>query len=245
MRVLTGCVLLWLAGTNAQAAGPVRVCLVSGSEEYDSDESLATFKTYLESHGQLTCSLIKASAVDDLPGLEALDDCDVALFFTRRLTIEGEQLEAVKRYALSGRPIVGVRTASHGFQNWLDFDKVVYGGNYHGHYKHDVETVARPAAGRADHPILKGVGPITSLGGLYRVTPLADDTSVLLLGTAPEGTEPVAWTRTHNGGRVVYTSLGTQDDFRNPDFLQLLTNALFWAAGRESAILNSAQEAQR
>lgn len=211
---------------------PLKVVLVSGAEEYDSDASLLEFQEYLESRYPASCTLLKATSVDELDGLEALDDCDVALFFTRRLTIEGEALDRVKEYAMSGRPIVGVRTASHGFQNWLECDRLVFGGNYHGHYEHDVETVARVAEGVQGHPGLSGVGSLTSIGGLYRVSPLSDDAQVLLLGTAPEGTEPVAWVREVGGRRVAYTSLGHQADFKNPVFLRLLANLVFWSADR-------------
>lgn len=75
-----------------------------------------------------------------------------------------------------------------------------------------------------------------SIGGLYRVSPLAEDAQVLLIGTAPEGTEPVAWVRELEGRRIAYTSLGQQDDFKNPDFLRLLANLLFWSADRSEDI---------
>ena len=60
---------------------------------------------------------------------------------------------------------------------------------------------------------------------------MAPDVTVLMMGTAPEGTDPVAWVRESRGGRVFYTSLGTPGDFENASFVRLLTNALFWAAG--------------
>ena len=41
----------------------------------------------------------------------------------------------------------------------------------------------------------------------------------------------MAWTRLHRGGRVFYTSLGQEDDFREPNFLRLLGNAICWASG--------------
>src|SRR5439155_3477066 len=69
------------------------VCLVSGSLEYKSDESLAAFQEYLEKHYNVRCSRAFRKSDDDLPGLESLDHCDVMLLFTRRLTIKGEQLE--------------------------------------------------------------------------------------------------------------------------------------------------------
>lgn len=224
------------AGLAAGPAPKLRVCLVSGSDEYESDRTLAAYQKYLEARYPVDCTLIKATRVDDLPGLEALDDCDVALFFTRRLTIKGDQLDRVKRYAESGRPIVAVRTASHGFQNWLDFDKLILGGSYHGHYSNDKSTRAHVVSEVADHPILQGVRGIATRGSLYKASPLADDTHVLMIGTSPEGKEPVAWTRQHREGRVFYTSLGAQGDFENATFLRFLTNALFWAARRDVPI---------
>ena len=212
---------------------PLKVCLVSGSQEYHSDESLAAFQTYLESNFNVQCSRAFRKADSDLPGLENLDTCDVALFFTRRLTISGDQLKRVQKYCQSGKPIVAVRTASHGFQNWLAFDKEVLGGNYGNHYKAGPATEVRIVEKAKGHPVLAGVKPFRSPGSLYKNTGLAKDVEVLLTGTIPEHAEPVTWTRLHNGGRVFYTSLGHPDDFKEEDFKRLLTNALFWTAKRQ------------
>lgn len=204
------------------------VCLVSGSEEYKSDISLAKLQKYLESNYNIQCTWAKAKGFTDLPGLENLDTCDVALFFTRRLTIKGEQLEKVKKYALSGKPIVALRTASHGFQNFLEMDKLVFGGNYKNHYKDG--PVCQIKFVDKDHPILKGVKPFSSVGSLYKNPDIAKDTHLLLTGSIPEHTEPLAWTRIHNGGRLFYTSLGHQKDFEDANFLRMVANALYWTA---------------
>src|SRR5260370_9439502 len=98
---------------------PLRVCLISGSLEYKSDESLASYQKYLEKNYPVKCSRAFRKADDDLPGLECLDDCDVALFFTRRLTIDGKQLERIKKNCEAGKPIVALRKAGHRFRNWL------------------------------------------------------------------------------------------------------------------------------
>ncbi|MBI3412190.1 MAG: ThuA domain-containing protein [Planctomycetes bacterium] len=209
---------------------PLHVCLVSGSLEYDSDVSLAKFQKYLEKNYAVKCSRAFRKTDTDLPGLENLDDCDVMLLFTRRLKLEGEQLERIKKYCLSGRPIVGVRTASHAFQTWLELDKVVLGGNYQGHYKEGPTTEVKFNALGKEHPILGGVKPFKSAGSLYRNTGLSKDVTILLEGDNGEHTEPIAWTRSHNGGRIFYTSLGHQRDFEDENFLRLLANALFWTA---------------
>jgi putative membrane-bound dehydrogenase-like protein len=208
----------------------LKVCLVSGSLEYKSDESLAAFQKYLEDHYPVRCTRAFRKTDDDLPGLENLASCDVMLLFTRRLTISEEQLERVKKYCLSGKPIVAVRTASHAFQNWLALDKEILGGNYQGHYPEGPATKIAVLDKAKSHPILAGVELFQAVGSLYKNTGLAADSEVLLTGSIPGHTEPIAWTRIHNGGRVFYTSLGHPQDFRNASFLRLLANALFWTA---------------
>ncbi|MCS6864344.1 MAG: ThuA domain-containing protein [Gemmataceae bacterium] len=206
-----------------------RVVMVSGSFEYKSDASLAEYKKYLEAHFPVECRLITAKAEKDtaLPGLEALDDCDVAIFFTRRLRLEGESLEAVKKYVRSGKPIVGIRTASHGFQNWLEMDQEVFGGNYQGHFGAGTTTV-QPVEKAKDHPILRGVKPFQTVGTLYKNPNVAPDVTILLQGTMGQESQPVAWIREKDNRRVFYTSLGHPDDFKDENFLRLLTNGLAW-----------------
>jgi type 1 glutamine amidotransferase len=226
-------VLTAVVSGQAQQKAPLKVCLVSGSLEYKSDDSLARLQKHLESHYNIQCSWAKYKAVDDLPGLENLETCDVAIFFTRRMTIKGEQLERIKKYCASGKPIVAIRTASHGFQNWLDMDKEVLGGNYKNHYPDGPVTEVHVAAGAEKHPILHGVKPFTSVASLYRNTGIAKDTNLLLTGSIPEHSEPLAWTRMHKSGRVFYTSLGHPRDFENEQFVRLVVNAIYWTAGRE------------
>lgn len=229
--ILSAVVVGWVAGAagpvDAGEKKPLHVCLVSGSLEYGSDASLARLQKLLEKEG-MRCSRAFRKTDADLPGLENLDDCDVMLLFTRRLTIDGPQLERVKKYCLSGRPIVGVRTASHAFQKWLVLDKEVFGGNYKGHFGAGLKCKVEIVSENAGHPILKGVRPFLSPGSLYKNQGLAKDCTVLLTGAIPGHTEPVAWTRTYKGGRIFYTSLGHQGDFENEDFLKLMVNALRW-----------------
>ena len=77
----------------------------------------------------------------------------MAIFYTRRLQIEGESLDAVKKFVKSGKPIVGIRTASHGFQNYLQMDKDVFGGNYGGHFGAKMVCDVTIAPSGKDHTI--------------------------------------------------------------------------------------------
>jgi type 1 glutamine amidotransferase len=230
--------VVWLGFMSSPAqeaqkdARVLKVCLVSGSLEYDSDASLARLQKYLEKNYAIQCTRAFRKTDTDLPGLENLDDCDVMLLFTRRLKLEGEQLERVKKYCRSGRPLVGVRTASHAFQTWLDLDQEVLGGNYKGHYKEGPLTDVKFTVKGKDHPILAGVKPFKSTGSLYKNTGLAKDVDILLEGHNGDQTEPIAWTRAYKGGRIFYASLGHQKDFEDENFVRLLANALYWTAKR-------------
>ncbi|MBM3239847.1 ThuA domain-containing protein [Candidatus Poribacteria bacterium] len=210
----------------------LKLCMISGSFEYDSEESLTIFRDYIEQNYPVKSTMIIYRNENDDQSLEPLEDTDVLLVFTRRLNAMGKELERFKAYCAQGRPVVGVRTASHAYQNWLAFDKEVLGGNYQGHYGSGPAVHLEIAPDAKEHPILRGVSDFKSHGSLYKNTPLAADTSLLLTGKMAEYSEPVAWTRLHRGGRVFYTSLGHQKDFREGNFLRLLANAVFWTGGR-------------
>jgi putative membrane-bound dehydrogenase-like protein len=208
----------------------LKVCLVSGSFEYKSDTSLNHFKKHLESSYPVDCTLLMAKNEKDstLADIEQLLECDVAIFFTRRLQLEGKSLEIVKKFVKSGKPLIGVRTASHGFQKWLEMDKEVLGGDYRGHYGANIVCDVTIVNAAKAHPVLAGVKPFKSNGSLYKNPQLASDVTVLLNGTIPNHTEPVAWVREKNGQRIFYTSLGHPDDFQDANFIRLLVNALAW-----------------
>ncbi len=212
--------------------GPLKVAMFSGSAEYKSNQTLAEFKAYLERHHAAQCTLNIVAKDTDLPGIEQLETCDVAVIYVKRLKLPPEQLAKVKKYCESGRPIVGIRTASHAIQTWLEFDQLVLGGSYNGHFGDRLAKVAIEDAATG-HPVLAGVRPFSTGGKLYKNPKLADDVTLLLTATTDQASEPVAWARQHKGGRMFYTSLGVPEDFKNEDFRRMLSNAVFWAAERD------------
>lgn len=226
-------VLVLLSALPAQEAKSPRVCLVSGSLEYESNKSMPLLQARLEKKGAVcTRAFLEGNDETRLPGLENLDKADVMVLFTRRLKLTGDDLDRIKKYCLSGKPIVGIRTASHAVQTWLDLDKEVLGGDYQGHFGNKEMPQVKLVDAQKKHPILAGVEPFVSSGSLYKNAKIADDCTVLLTGTSPSGTMPVAWTRSYKGGRIFYTSLGHQKDFENEQFLRMMENAVFWAASK-------------
>jgi type 1 glutamine amidotransferase len=224
-----------------------RVVFISAENEYDAAKTLPEFANELETKYGLCCEILQGSTDirdegrHNIPGTEALTDADLAVVFARRRALPPEQMKYLRDYMDSGRPLVGLRTASHafdargeapaGYLEWPKFDPEVLGGNYHGHYGRGPICTVTMAAGTEAHPILAGLQvPFTSNGSLYEVSPLTESTKPLLIGTIPDHEpEPVAWTNTYKKSRVFYTSLGHPDDFKNPQFRRLLINAVFWA----------------
>jgi len=236
-----------------------RIVFLIGEEEYNTAETLPEFaKRDLEPRG------FKVTLLQDQPtnrgsfaGLaEALAQADVLFISVRRRALPRLQLEAIRAHLDAGKPLIGIRTASHAFAprdkereelvvkdgraEWPRFDPEVLGGNYQGHHGAGTRTLVTAATGAAGHPILAGVETATfhSPGSLYRVSPLAPSATVLLIGSIPgEAAEPVAWVNTYGPkhARVFYTSLGHPDDFGQPMFRQLLLNGLIWALDPQAA----------
>ncbi len=224
--------LLPLAKVEAQSGPRIKVVLISGEFEYSSRETFPAWKAFLERTYPIDCTYLErpaATNVQSIAGLEALDRADLAIIMIRRMVLPADQLNRFKAYLDSGRPLIGLRTASHSFENWREFDKEVLGGNYGNHYGNQFQPVISLVETGASHPILKNVAGFVSKGSLYKNTPLAASSVPLLSGKIETAAaEPVAWTHLYKQSRIFYTSLGHPDDFKENSFRQLLINAIFW-----------------
>jgi len=197
------------------------IVLVSGDEEYRSEETLPQLAKILAKHHGFKCTVLFAidskdgtinpNQTDNIPGLEALDSADLMVIFTRFRNLPDEQMQHVVKYVESGRPIVGLRTATHAFnltgdkqfaryswrsQDWNGgFGRQVLGEtwiNHHGqHGKQSTRGVIAP--GMENHPILRGIeeGSIWGPTDVYGVRlPLPEDSQPLVLGQVLEGMNP-------------------------------------------------------
>lgn len=232
-----------------------KVVVLIGEDEYRTAETLPRFAAEELAWRGLEPVVVTEDPArkHHFPGLAAaLDKADLLLVSTRRRALSPAEMAAVRAHLDAGKPLVGVRTASHAFAprgedrdrarveglaEWPDFDPQVLGGNYRGHYGAGPLTRLRAAPGAAQHPVLTGVHPErwTGHGSLYRCGPLAADATPLLLGEIPgEAAEPVAWVRRFGPrqARIFYTSLGHVEDFAEPGFRRLLLNGILWALDR-------------
>ncbi len=227
------------------------LAVVMAEDEYQTEKTLPAFAArFLNKDFRVSQVFSDAKDADDLPGLDVLDEADVLLLSARRRLLKPGQLAIVRRFVQAGKPVVGIRTASHAFAPrgktipqgraaWPEFDAGVLGGNYHGHYPapglKGPQTLVRVARGAEKSPLLAGVGTeeFAVRTSLYKTSPLAKEATVLLTGRVEgrQPAEPVAWTFSRQGGgRTFYTSLGGPDDFALANFRRLLLNGIYWAA---------------
>ncbi len=196
------------------------IVLVSGDEEYRSEEALPQLAKILSSHHGLKCTvlfaqdhdkpgIVNANNVTNIPGLESLSTADMMVIFTRFRALPDEQMQHINNYLKSGKPVMGIRTATHAFNfgkdsttsfnhysngyagdksEWTDgFGRLVLGEkwiSHHGHHKHQ-STRGMVAEGVESHPITNGIesGDIWGSTDVYGVRlPLPGDSQPIILG---------------------------------------------------------------
>ncbi|HEX3987963.1 MAG TPA: ThuA domain-containing protein, partial [Verrucomicrobiae bacterium] len=227
-----------------------RIVFVIGENEYHTWETLPEFaRNELEWRGY-NCSFVTAGTdVKDnvFTNFNVIKDADLLFVSARRRTPPKEMMALIRAHLDAGKPLVGIRTASHAFaaepadsqhEGWPTFDVDVLGCNYQNHYNNSgpdaASTFVRivPIA----NPILTGL-PTDELdvqGSLYKSRNPGPNVTPLMTGKLVDGPEiePVAWINTAHNRRVFYTSLGTPDNFKQPFFRELLLNGISWALNR-------------
>jgi len=154
---------------------------------------------------------INPNCTTNIPGLEALKKADLMIIATRFRDLPDEQMKHVVDYLEAGKPVIGMRTATHAFNLQSSPTYAVYsfrskewdGGfgrrvlgetwiNHHGHHGHE-STRGILAEGQEDHPVLNGIedGDIWGPTDVYTVRlPLPNDSTPLVMGQVLVGMDP-------------------------------------------------------
>jgi hypothetical protein len=212
----------WIVLEGQEGPGKGKhIVLISGDEEYRSEEALPQLAKILARHHGFKCTVLFAINPDDgtidpnrrdnIPGLEALRSADLMVLFTRFRDLPDAQMKEVVDYVESGRPILGLRTATHAFDikpgktfakySWNGkewdggFGRQVLGETWVAHHGEHGKQSTRGvlASGKEGHPILRGLRdvPIWGPTDVYEVRlPLPGDSELLVLGQVLEGMQP-------------------------------------------------------
>lgn len=223
-------------GEKQSQAFPKHIVFVTGDEEYRSEESMPMLARILKREGfrvSVCYSLdslgnIDPNNVNHISGLEVLDSADMMVLFTRFRALPENERKYITKFAESGKPMAGFRTATHAFKYKEDstlfkynddWPRKIFGQKWithHGHFGdgHEHLTEVEIIPEQADHVVLRGVKPFKAYSWLYHVHggdhELFGYCDTLLRGRALKSNHlnnlekfpienPVAWTKTYNG----------------------------------------------
>jgi hypothetical protein len=126
--------LLAVGGSvTGHAAPKPHLVLVVGTLHYSPGLTLPLFAQELERFGFRT-TIVKGGGDPEkktenvLPGIGVLAEADVVIFFPRFLQLPDREWQPIEDYLKSGKPVIGLRTATHAFKyptghpryNWND-----------------------------------------------------------------------------------------------------------------------------
>ena len=178
------------------------IVLVSGDEEYRSEESMPMLAKILAKKHGFTCIVLFAwdaskTYIDPnnqkgIIGWKYLDDADLMLIGTRFRQPSAEDAAHITKFLDAGKPVIGIRTSTHAFRGGAKFgDKLSYGAfgpeiigeswvNHHG--RHKVEGARGVIEEKnADHPILNSVKDVFAPSDVYGVRRVKEGRDTILM----------------------------------------------------------------
>ncbi|MEX2235467.1 MAG: ThuA domain-containing protein [Cyclobacteriaceae bacterium] len=238
------------------------IVFVTGDHEYSGETTLPLLAAELEKNYNMRTIVLKSypdqNSEENIPGLEALKEADLAIFFLRWRRLPADQLAFIDDYLNSGKPVIGFRTSTHAFNypeghelyKWNAFGERAFGAPpgwggaaKHTHYGHESSTDVSVIEKQADHPVLTGVDKAFHVKSwLYKVLPdyPAKGSIWLLMGKSVNPNTPdaientVAWTwESPSGAKTFMTTLGHPEDFQEEALQRIFINAVHWTLGKE------------
>ena len=175
-----------------------KLVFVASDHEYRAEETLPALARILAVHHGFDCTLLFGlddqgaieAGISNIPGLEALQDADGLVFFTRFLALPPEQMKHIDDYFGRAGPVVGLRTSTHAFKYDKNrandpyskydfkyagkdfkggFGQQILGQSWVGHYgqNHRQSTRIDLVEAKKGHPILRGVSKVHVQAGGY------------------------------------------------------------------------------
>ncbi|MCA9050261.1 MAG: ThuA domain-containing protein [Planctomycetaceae bacterium] len=193
------------------ADGAKHVVLISGDEEYRTEESMPMLAKILSQKHGFRCTVLfcfgpdGADYIDSnnhagVRGLESLDSADLMIIGTRFREPEEADAAYITKFLNAGKPMIGIRTATHAFTGKGHFGSVPFGEfglkflgeqwvSHHGRHKAEGARGIIESA-NSDHPILTSVKDVFAPSDVYGVIHLTDDDEILMRGAVTESLDP-------------------------------------------------------
>jgi len=208
-----------LEGKEGPGVGK-HIVFIAGDDEYRSEEVIPALARVAAAHHGFKCTVLFAvnketgeidpGALDNIPGLEALDKADMMVLFLRFRELPDDQMKHIIDFTNSGKPMMGLRTTTHAFNyrklkdspyakySFRSKDpkggwgRWVLGETWAGHYGHHGKESTRGvvAKGQEKNPIVRGCEDIWGPSDVYGITTLEGECTPLIMGHVLVGMDP-------------------------------------------------------
>ncbi len=122
------------------------IVLISGDEEYRSEEALPQMAKILSERHGFNCTVLFAQKPDEpgivdpnygnnIPGLDQLSSADMMILFTRFRALPDDQMYHIDQFLKDGKPLIALRTSTHAFMfkdTTIESSYKHYGNYYNG-----------------------------------------------------------------------------------------------------------------
>ena len=160
------------------------------------------------------------------------------------LVMENRLKDSLMNYIKSGKGFIGFHAATDTFYQWPEYGEMI-GGYFNKHpWNAKTHVSIQIEEGQEGHDALRHMGAgnlefkeeiyqfkdpynANKLEVLLRLDPSQND---LTIGARKDNDYPVSWVKTHEKGRIFYSSLGHNDHiYANQKVLQHFLNGILWS----------------
>ena len=219
----------------AIAKEAVRVLVVTGGHTYD-PSFYGVFSGYPDIRWSHATSQKEAFAAN------MQKRYDVVVLYDMYNEIGDAEKANLRAYVEAGKGVVALHHAIVDYTSWPWWHEEVIGGKYFekpegahtaSRYKDGMPIVARPVAGKENHPIVRGLGELVTVDECYQGMWHSGKITVLMETDSPCNDIPVVYIGPQPGSHAVYIQLGHEPyTHEHPGYRKLVRNAILWAAGR-------------
>lgn len=212
-----------------------RLLVVTGGHSYSS-----AFYTLFEGYDDIVWTHATSQASAFTPAMK--DRFDAVLLYDMAETIGETEKASLRAFVEAGKGVISTHHAIVDYTSWPWWYEEVIGGKYFvnavgsrtkSSYKDDVELVAKPVKGMANHPVIRGLGQLPVVDEAYLGMWHASGIRPLMEVDHPLNDRPVVYLGPNPAARVVYIQLGHgESTIRHPGYRQLVHNAVLWTAGK-------------
>jgi len=213
----------WVVYEGREGPGQGKhIVLISGDEEYRSEEGLPMLGKILSQRHGFKCTVlfpvdpatgeINPNEQTNIPGMENVGTADLIIMLMRFRELPDDKMKYFVDFLKAGKPLIALRTSTHAFnytrnkqspyarfdygsKEWPGgFGQQLLGDTWISHHGvHKSESTRGVIEGlNRNHPILKGVKDVWGPSDVYGIVHLPNSAKILLHGLSLKGMQPDA-----------------------------------------------------